>query len=427
MRRDLFISRALQEERERLDHMDRRKFLTGAAALAASTQFNWRLEAEKLRAGEGACQVAAYYFGNYHLDERNTKAHGPAWTEWNLVKSATPRFSGERQPRIPLWGYEDEADPRVFERKIAVASASRIDAFLFDWYWYKDGPFLESVLTDGYLKASNNRDLKFAVMWANHDWFDIQPAKMGAEPALQFAGAIGAEPFEAMVDRLLELFQHPSYMLVDGCPYFSVYELFRFVQGMGGVAGAAIALEKMRAKARARGFPNIHVNAVTWGVKLLPGQSEVANLPDLLDRLHVDSTTSYVWIHHTRFSENFTTDYRDIQNQYEIYRASAAKTLGKVYFPNVTVGWDSTPRTCQSDNFRLGEYPYTSVIVNNTPQAFRSALESAKSFALENLPSDKRVITLNSWNEWTEGSYLEPDTVNGLAYLDAVREVFGRT
>jgi hypothetical protein len=25
---------------------------------------------------------------------------------------------------------------------------------------------------------------------------------------------------------------------------------------------------------------------------------------------------------------------------------------------------------------------------------------------------------------WTEGSYLEPDTVNGLGYLEAVRDVF---
>jgi hypothetical protein len=74
----------------------------------------------------------------------------------------------------------------------------------------------------------------------------------------------------------------------------------------------------------------------------------------------------------------------------------------------------------------LGDYPYTSVVVNNTPQAFRAALESAKSFALANLPPDKRLITVNSWNEWTEGSYLEPDTVNGLVYLDAVREVFAK-
>jgi hypothetical protein len=28
-------------------------------------------------------------------------------------------------------------------------------------------------------------------------------------------------------------------------------------------------------------------------------------------------------------------------------------------------------------------------------------------------------------NEWTEGSYLEPDVVNGMKYLEAVRDVFG--
>jgi len=404
--------------------MDRRSFLIGTGALAANLQLSSRLLAEE--PSSASCKVAAYYFGNYHQDERNIKAHGPAWTEWNLVKAAEPRFPGHRQPRIPLWGYGDESDPRVFEKKIAAAVASKIDAFIFDWYWYKDGPFLESALTDGYLKSANCKDLKFGVMWANHDWYDIQPAKMSGSP-LQFAGGIGLNPFEAMVDRLLELFQHPSYMLVDGCPYFSIYELFRFVQGLGGVEQAALALEQMRKKTRALGFPDLHINAVTWGVKLLPGQSEITNLPALLDRLRIDSTTSYVWIHHTVFSKTFTTEYKDIENEYEVYRATAAKELGRPYFPNVTVGWDSTPRACQTDNYRLGEYPFTSIVVDNTPAAFKAALESAKSFAIRALPPNKRLITLNSWNEWTEGSYLEPDTVNGLAYLDAVREVFGKS
>jgi len=404
--------------------MDRRSFMLGAGTLAANLQLSRRLEAEK-PAADGSCRVAAYYFGNFHQDPRNSMAHGPAWTEWNLVKAAAPRFPGHRQPRIPLWGYQDESDPRVFENKIATASASNIDAFIFDWYWYKDGPFLESALSDGYLKSDNCKDLKFGVMWANHDWYDIQPARMTGN-LLQFTGAIGLEPFEAMVDRLLELFQHPSYLLVDGCPYFSIYELFRFVQGLGGVQEAALALEQMRIKVRALGFPDLHINAVTWGVKLLPGQSEIANLPELLDSLRIDSTTSYVWIHHTEFSKTFTTEYGDIKRAYEIYRATAAKQMGRPYFPNVTVGWDSTPRACQTDNYRLGEYPFTSVIVNNTPDAFRAALESAKSFAIGNLPLNKRLITLNSWNEWTEGSYLEPDTVNGLVYLDAVREAFAK-
>jgi hypothetical protein len=226
---------------------------------------------------------------------------------------------------------------------------------------------------------------------------------------------------------LLKLFQHPSYLLVNGCPYFSIYELYRFIQGFGGIADAAQALKKMRSKVRALGFPNLHVNAITWGVKLLPGESEIANLPELLDCLHIDSSTSYVWIHHTQFAKAFTTEYRDIRNQYETYRTTAAKALGRPYFPNVTVGWDSTPRTCQTDNYRLGEYPYTSVIVNNTPEAFKAALQSARSFALTNLAPNDRIITLNSWNEWTEGSHLEPDTVTGMAYLDAVREVFKRS
>jgi hypothetical protein len=36
------------------------------------------------------------------------------------------------------------------------------------------------------------------------------------------------------------------------------------------------------------------------------------------------------------------------------------------------------------------------------------------------------ILTINCWNEWTEGSYLEPDTVNGLKYLEAVRAVFAK-
>ncbi len=51
-----------------------------------------------------AYTVAAYYFGNYHVDPRNEKQHGPGWTEWDLVRQAIPRFEGHQQPKVPLWG-----------------------------------------------------------------------------------------------------------------------------------------------------------------------------------------------------------------------------------------------------------------------------------------------------------------------------------
>ncbi len=63
-------------------------------------------------------------------------------------------------------------------------------------------------------------------------------------------------------------------------------------------------------------------------------------------------------------------------------------------------------------------------IAGNTPAAFEAALRSARAF-LDEQPAPARILTINAWNEWTEGSYLEPDTIHGMAYLEAIRDVFG--
>jgi hypothetical protein len=94
-------------------------------------------------------EVGVYYFPNYHIDPRNEKRYGRGWTEWELVKAARPRFPGHAQPKVPLWGHEDEADPAVMARKIDAAADHGINHFIFDWYWHDQGPFLDRCLWNG--------------------------------------------------------------------------------------------------------------------------------------------------------------------------------------------------------------------------------------------------------------------------------------
>jgi hypothetical protein len=66
----------------------------------------------------------------------------------------------------------------------------------------------------------------------------------------------------------------------------------------------------------------------------------------------------------------------------------------------------------QSDRFEQKDYPWTPVIVGNTPAAFEHALTAAKTFPDQYNPPHK-IVVLNSWNEWTEGSYLLPEKKYG--------------
>jgi len=369
--------------------------------------------------------VASYYFGNYHPgDPRNVKSKGPDWSEWELIKAARPRFPGHDQPKVPLWGYKDESDPKVMSQKIAAAADHGIGAFIFDWYYYNDGPFLERPIDLGFLKAENNSRLKFAFMWANHDWIDIQPYRRGTERKVLYPGAVTPENFDKICDHVIgSYFRHPSYWCIDGRPYFSFYDLTTLLDGFGSVAATRAGLDKFRTKAVAAGLPGLHLNAVVWGRPILPGERKPADAAQLVKELAFDSVTSYVWIHHVPLPQ-LQTDYDEVRDAYLRYWNEADRKFDVPYFPNVTMGWDSSPRAHQDDEFGNFGYPFTNTIGGNTPERFREALEMTKRRLLSK-PGGPRILNINCWNEWTEGSYLEPDTVHGLKYLEAVRDVFG--
>lgn len=370
-------------------------------------------------------EVAVYYFGNYHLDARNEKRLGKGWSEWTLLKDAKPRFEGHQQPKVPLWGYTDEADPKDMAQKIDAAADHGVDVFLFDWYYYDDGPFLQRTIDDGFLKAENRDRLKFAIMWANHDWVEIFPKKKDIPSALIYPGKVTPETFDKICDLMIkDYFSQPNYWKIDGKPYFSVYELTKFAESFGSFEATKAAIERFRAKTKAAGFPDLHLNAVYWGQPNIPGEGTLANPTKTIEELGFDSATSYVWIHHVPLNER-ETDFNWVRDAYFQHWDNAEKSFEIPYYPNVSMGWDSSPRACQDDPFGNYGYPFTNIISNNTPENFKAALQMTKDKILAD-PNAPRIMNINSWNEWTEGSYLEPDEINGYKYLEAVRDVFGK-
>ncbi len=70
-------------------------------------------------------------------------------------------------------------------------------------------------------------------------------------------------------------------------------------------------------------------------------------------------------------------------------------TLDLIYYPHISVGWDNSPR--------IGKSP---VMKNNIPENFAKALCEAKVYVDAHL-KQAPLITINSWSEWVETSYLQ--------------------
>jgi len=370
--------------------------------------------------------VAAYYYPNYHLDAANQIRHGEGWTEWELVKKATPRFLGHKQPLQPMFGYQDEADPAVMEEKIQMALDHSVNCFIFDWYWHNEGPHLDQCLNKGFLQAQNNHKLKFALMWANHDMVDIHPISRASQPSVFNSGSVTPEIFHQMTNTLMdEYFSKENYLTINGGKYFSIYELNKFIQSFGSLKEAKKAIEGFRERVDKKHLWPIHLNCIIGRHGLLPGESYDSSSQTMkhVKELGFDSITSYVWIHHIDIPHFPSTDYRYYSELAMKDWAKSAELSDLPYYPNVTVGWDASPRVIASDMFENRGYPYTPVLTDNTPEALKNVLSEAKKY-LDKSGLSEKLLTINAWNEWTEGSYLEPDLETGFQRLEAVKEVF---
>lgn len=361
--------------------------------------------------------VAAYIWPAYTGDE--PRAHifwDKGIGEWQTVMTAEKKFPEHNWPRTPLWGYVNEADPYVMEMEIEAAVSHGVNVFIYDWYWYDKRPFLEQCLDNGFLKARNNNKMKFYITWANHDAGSFWDKRLTHEEEHYiWDGKVDRKEFERIVNRIIDqYFSCENYYKIDGCPVFNIHYLQNLIKGLGGIDETASAFDYFREQTKKAGFPDLHLQLNLIGcTKDYMGFSLLCdvNMKEVFKKIRFDSASHYHFLAFTDMNRDYAKVIPDAVKEWE----AEIENLNFPYFPNVSVGWDNNPRA-NSKRFM------PTICKNNTPENFEKALIEARNFIDRH--KIHPLVTVNSWNEWTETSYLQPDNLFGYGYLEAVKHVF---
>jgi hypothetical protein len=355
--------------------------------------------------------VAAYIWPSCHDDPLARKKLWPEGIgEWEVIRKGTPRFEGHYQPRQPLWGYEMDNDPAVVEKWIDAATEHGVNVFVYDWYWYEGGPFLESALNDGFLKARNNEKMQFYIMWANHDvkynYWNVHLYKDNTD--ILWNAKVDRENFRIIVDRVInQYFKRPNYFKINGEPVFSIFSVGKLLESFdNNVEEARKALDYFREEVKKAGFPGLHIQWNQGGGAIM-SETAARQFAGSVDAMGFNSVAMYNMGGRVEDYIVYGTNSIAIREQMD-------SILDVPVFPCVSIGWDDTPRFPEKGIKDVVHY-------HNNPQSFAALLSKAKEYA-DRHPGQPKLITINAWNEWVEGSYLLPDMLNGFGYLEAVKE-----
>ena len=356
-------------------------------------------------------RVIAFYLPQFHPIPENDEWWGKGFTEWTNVAKAKPLFRGHYQPHIPAdLGFYDLRVPETREAQASLAREHGIEAFCYYHYWFAGKRILERPF-DEVLK-SGHPDFPFCLCWANQSWTGIwhgAPNRVLIEQTYP-----GEDDHRRHFDYLLRAFTDQRYVRVDGKPLFMFYipdelpepkrltDLWRELAIRAGLPGLFLVAESQ----------SPDWNPKEWGfdavasVRLPPrsidyGDEDVLEDPLRKLRYRVADLRRLPTIH---------------QYEHVIDHLVVEPTPGIESFPCVIPNWDNTPRSGTNGM----------VLNGSTPELFRKHLRKALRRTAD-VPKERRIVFIKSWNEWAEGNYLEPDLRHGHGYLEAIRDELART
>ena len=355
-------------------------------------------------------KVIAFYLPQFHTIPENDEWWGKGFTDWVNVRKAHPLFHGHCQPREPLGrNYYDLSDPDTLRWQSQLASKYHVHGFCFYHYWFGGKLLLQKPAE--LLLANKDIRLPFCFSWANEPWARTWDGKAHHILINQVYG--NREDWEKHFRYLLPFFQDDRYIIEDGRPMFLIYKS----QSIPCINEMMECWEQMAIQS---GFKGMHfvetLRTQHRDPRPLPFRARVEFEPARAQwhqsplRLNWDRVRRRVVriinnLCHTNIPHNKPIPFNEIAD-FSLNALSPKGTYGGVF-----MGWDNTPRKGLSGN----------IITSPTKQEFEAFLQSKIKITKEKYGTD--YIFVNAWNEWAEGTFLEPTEDMKYQYLEAIEEV----
>lgn len=344
-------------------------------------------------------RVVAYYLPQFHPFAENDDWWGTGFTEWTNVTSAKPYFDDHYQPHLPAdMGFYDLRLDQVQIDQIELAKKYGISGFCYYYYWFS-GQTLMTLPIDRHLEK--NLDIDFCLCWANESWSRRWD---GSENDVLMAQRHTYESDVEFIRSCIKYFRSDRYIKIDGAPLLQVYRISLMEKPRE-------TIERWREIVKEEGFPDLHVSMVeSFG---LTGPTDYG----------CDSSCQFP--PHGLSGKPINDAIEGLDPQYSgliysypeiAYNEIRRPPVSYVRFRTAMPSWDNTSRKGPAGNLFHGA----------TPGLFEAWMRHLVTDAVERLPEGMRFVFVNAWNEWAEGTHLEPDRKYGHANLRAVRNALSR-
>ena len=342
-------------------------------------------------------KAIAFYLPQFHPFPENDKWWGKGFTEWTNVTKAKPNYVGHYQPHLPIHnGFYDLRVEEVMVEQARLAKNYGIYGFNYYYYWF-DGKVLMDLPLKNMLK-NKKIDIPFCLTWANENWTRRWD---GAENDILMAQNHSEKDSIAFIRNLFEYFHDERYITIDEKPVLIIYRA-NIIPEIKKMA------DKWREEVIKAGFKGLYiVSAQTFGatspdefgfdasMEFPPHTVKANEITDSLELINPEYEG-----HVLNYEEVVKNAISDPEPKYDLYRTSM-------------LGWDNTARKQNAAH----------TFSNFSTYRFKQWFSHIANDVYNNDKYPQKMVFINAWNEWAEGTHLEPDREFGYASLNAIQEV----